>query len=46
MAPDLLFYPVFNEAEALTGVSNREIIHPSTRNCSRLIFDRGFGEVV
>ena len=31
MAPDLLFYPVFNEAEALTGVSNREIIHPSTQ---------------
>src|SRR5580700_9092112 len=27
MAPDLLFHPIFDEAEALTGVSNREVVH-------------------
>ena len=31
MAPDLLFYPVANEPEALTGMSDREVIHPSTQ---------------
>src|SRR5271157_1917946 len=30
MAPDLLFHPVFHEAEALAGMSDREVIHPST----------------
>jgi AcrR family transcriptional regulator len=25
MAPDLLFHPVFNEAEALAGVSHRKV---------------------
>jgi hypothetical protein len=27
MAPDLLFHPIFDVAEALTGVSNREVVH-------------------
>src|SRR5271167_1311454 len=30
MAPDLLFHPVFDEAEALAGMPDREVIHPST----------------
>src|SRR5271157_968475 len=30
MAPDLLFHPVFHEVEALAGMSDREVIHPST----------------
>src|SRR5271157_805536 len=30
MAPDLLFHPVFDEAEALAGMSDREVIHPPT----------------
>src|SRR3974390_1071340 len=29
MAPNLLLYPVLNEAEALAGVSNREVVHPT-----------------
>jgi hypothetical protein len=29
MAPDLLFYPVFHEAEALAGVAYRKVIHPA-----------------
>src|SRR5262249_38135260 len=32
MAPDLLFHPVSNEGEALTGVTDREVIHPSTQH--------------
>jgi hypothetical protein len=28
MAPGLLFHPIFDVAEALTGVSNREVVHP------------------
>src|SRR4029077_4193879 len=28
MAPDLLLHPIFDEAEALAGVSNREVVHP------------------
>jgi hypothetical protein len=28
MAPDLLLHPIFDVAEALTGVSNREEVHP------------------
>ena len=31
MAPDLLFYPVLNETEALAGVSNRKVIHPPSQ---------------
>jgi glyoxylase-like metal-dependent hydrolase (beta-lactamase superfamily II) len=27
-APDLLLYPIFYVAEAVTGMSSREIIHP------------------
>ena len=29
MAPDLLFHPVFHEAEALAGVSHRKVVHPT-----------------
>src|SRR5262249_53580251 len=32
MTPDLLFHPVLNEGEALTGVSNREVIHPASQH--------------
>jgi hypothetical protein len=32
MAPDLLFHPVFNEAEALAGVSYRKVGHPTARH--------------
>ena len=28
VAPDLLLYPIFDVAEALTGVPNREVVHP------------------
>ena len=31
MAPDLLFYPVFNELEALAGVPDRKVIHPTAQ---------------
>src|SRR5262249_48895761 len=31
VAPDLPLHPVFNEAKALAGVSNREVIHPATQ---------------
>jgi transposase len=29
MAPDLLLHPIFDEAEALAGVPNREVVHPT-----------------
>src|SRR3977135_379819 len=32
MAPDLLFYPVLDEAEALAGMSNREVVHPTAQD--------------
>jgi len=32
MAPDFLLHPVFNEAEALARVSNREVVHPPTQH--------------
>src|SRR6266403_2165639 len=32
MAPDLLFHPVFNEAEALAGVSYRKVGHPTAKH--------------
>src|SRR3981189_1113375 len=32
MSPDLLFHPVFHKAEALVGVSNSEVIHPSPQH--------------
>src|SRR5262245_65849324 len=32
MAPDLLFYPALNEAEALAGVSHREVVDPSAQH--------------
>jgi len=28
--PNLLFHPVFDEREAPTGVSYREVVHPSS----------------
>src|SRR6516162_10551834 len=31
MAPDLLFYPVFDELEALARVSDREVVHPTAQ---------------
>ena len=31
MAPDLLFYPVPDEREALAGVSDRKVIHPTAQ---------------
>src|SRR5262245_50990796 len=31
MAPDLLFHPVLDEAEALARVSDREVIHPTAQ---------------
>ena len=30
MAPDLLLHPIFDVAEALTGVPDREVVHPSS----------------
>src|SRR5258707_15521959 len=32
MAPDLLFYPVLDETEALAGMSNREVVHPTEQD--------------
>jgi hypothetical protein len=32
VAPDLLFYPVFNEAEALAGISHRKVRHPTAEH--------------
>ena len=32
MAPDLLLYPVANEAEALAGISDRKVVHPSAQH--------------
>src|SRR5262245_34275776 len=32
MAPDLLFYPVLNEAEALAGVSSRKVVDPTAQH--------------
>jgi hypothetical protein len=29
LAPDFLLHPIFDVAEALTGVSNREVVHPA-----------------
>src|SRR6516162_2470357 len=28
VAPDLLLYPIFDEAEALAGMPHREVVHP------------------
>src|ERR1700748_2484955 len=30
LAPDLLLHPILDEAKALTGVPNREVVHPSS----------------
>ena len=40
MAPDLLFYPVFDEVEALAGMSDREVVslHPAIQATGRLTF--------
>jgi hypothetical protein len=32
MAPDLLFHPVFNEAEALAGISHRKVGYPTAKH--------------
>src|SRR6202030_923379 len=32
VTPDLLFYPVLDEAEALAGMSNREVVHPTAQD--------------
>ena len=32
MAPDLLFHPVFDKAEALAGMPDREVIHPTAQH--------------
>ncbi len=32
MAPDLFLHPVFDEAEALAGVANCEIVHPTSQH--------------
>src|SRR5215467_3404984 len=32
MAPDLLFHPVFNEAEARAGISHRKVSHPTAKH--------------
>ncbi len=32
MAPDLLFHPILDEAEALAGVPNCEVVHPSPKH--------------
>ena len=31
MAPNLLFHPVFDEAEARTGMPDRKIVHPTAQ---------------
>jgi hypothetical protein len=37
LAPDLLLHPILDEAEALTGVPNREVVHPSIEDIQRLV---------
>jgi hypothetical protein len=32
MAPNFLLHPIFDEAEALAGVPNREVIHPTPQH--------------
>src|SRR5882672_3788941 len=32
VAPDLLFHPVFNEAEARAGVPDRKVVHPTAQH--------------
>ncbi len=32
MAPDFLLHPIFDEAEALTGVPNREVVYPTPQH--------------
>ena len=32
MAPDLLLHPIFDEAEALAGVPNGEVMHPTSQH--------------
>ena len=32
MAPDFLLHPIFDEAEALTGVPNREVVYPTLQH--------------
>ena len=32
VSPNLLFYPVFDEAEALAGVPDRKVVHPTAQH--------------
>ena len=32
LAPNLLFHPVFDEAEALAGISDRKVVHPTSQH--------------
>ncbi len=32
MTPDLLFHPVFDEAEALAGMPHGEVVHPAPKH--------------
>ena len=32
VTPDFLFYPVFDEAEALAGVPDSEVVHPAPQH--------------
>jgi hypothetical protein len=36
LAPNLLFHPVLNEAEALAGVSYRKVVYPLTQHRVKL----------
>src|SRR5258708_32359628 len=46
MAPDLLFHPVFNEAEALAGVSYRKVGHPTAKHWIDQLNDFPGGDVL
>ena len=39
MAPDLLFYPVHYEAEALAGIPNRKVVHPTAQYRIDQVYD-------
>jgi hypothetical protein len=39
MAPNLLFHPVFDEVEALTGISGRKVVHPTAQHRVDQVYD-------
>jgi hypothetical protein len=39
MAPNLLFHPVFDEVEALTGISDRKVVHPTAQHRVDQVYD-------